>query len=550
MQVGEDLVLTTDDVTAIALPPGTLADDYLDDEARKKVDATTAAALGAWQERWGERLVIDGVSLPWLLQVELLAAAFLPGVATVSALRRAFASIAPAEIELVAPDPRSEAIARAAAGDIPLLIAAGNADNREPDRKSSLDLRTLRRTMLGAATRRGVRSRLRGDSVVVYGYWHLAPLIDRMLQEGLRPAVVLDALPPGPRRAVAAALRGGFVGGATPAEIARTRETVAEAIAAAPAERFGDVDEPLAQALHRLALDAISVRAPRELARLSTFRRTFARVPPRCLVLPNDVAADMRAAITAARENGVPTVVVQHGVYLDPRQSTTTDIDERLDDLETADEVAVWSPVTAAAIHNRARPIHVIGYPLQHRRVVRARGAVAKRVMILVQPPERITSIGSARMSGWHASTAIAAVLAFDGSAVITLRPHPSQGTEAMQAVADAFPAASVTVDVQTPIEELAARHDLCVAGRSTAAFQAARAGARVAVLNLSGSAWKWPLGGDTEVLVAHTEAALRDHLTMLAESGQDWPGRDALLETLGVPYGDGTESLLALFRP
>jgi hypothetical protein len=36
----------------------------------------------------------------------------------------------------------------------------------------------------------------------------------------------------------------------------------------------------------------------------------------------------------------------------------------------------------------------------------------------------------------------------------------------------------------------------------------------------------------------------------MLAESGQDWPGRDALLETLGVPYGDGTESLLALFRP
>lgn len=543
-----DIFLSADDDAALRLPHGTLADDYLDDRDRHEVDATALAAFAAWQEHWGERLELDGTALPWLLQVELLAAAFVPGVAAVTALRRAFAKLAPTEIEVVAADGEAETVVRAAAGERPVSIVPAQAITEVPAPRVR-GLRALRRAAISAATMRGVPSRLRRGSVVVYGYWHLAPLIDRMLVERLRPAVVLDALPPGPHRALAAALRGGLVGRPTPEVITRARAAVDELLRSAPVEPFGDVDPALAEALHRLALATIETRAPEQLARLALVRRAFARGRPRRIVLPNDVGGDMRVALTAAREHGIPSLVVQHGVYLAPGDPPHRGIDDRIDDLETADEVAVWSPVTGDAIHDRSRPIHVIGYPLLHQPVERAPHDGPVRALVLVQSPERVTAAADARIAGRHATAAVAAILAHDPSAQITLRPHPSRGVAAMHRVAASFPGAALGVDTDTPIDELAARHDVCVASKSTATFQAARAGARVVVLNLTATEWKWPLGGETDVLVAHSVAELREHLGTLSLAGDTWPGRDALLETLGVPYGDGTERLLELLR-
>lgn len=546
---GVDLFLSADDEAALLLPRGTLADDYLDDRARQEVDGIAATTLAAWQAHWNERLELDGVCLPWLLQVELLAAAFLPGVAAVTALRRAFSELEPSAIDVVGADDATETLVRAAAGACPVTTVRPPAIVEAAPVLRARGLMAIRRAAASTAVRRGVPSCLRRGSVVVYGYWHLAPLVDRMLTEHLRPAVVLHALPPGPRRAIAAALRGGFVGSPSPNATKRACTAVVELLRSAPSEFFGDVDPALGAALHHLATGVIEMQAPAAIAHLAVLRRAFARGRPRRIVLPNDVGGEMRAALIAAREHGIPSLVVQHGVYLAPGDPPQPGIDDRIDDLESADEVAVWSPVTGAAIHDRTRPIHVIGYPLQHQPVERAPHAGPVRVLVLVQPPERVTVAADARISGRHASTAVAAVLAYDQTAQITLRPHPSRGVAAMHRVAASFPGAAVAVDTDTPIDELAARHDVCVASKSTATFQAARAGARVVVLNLTSTEWKWPLGGNTDVLVARSEDDLRSRLAILAAASDAWPGRDDLLETLGVPYGDGTERLLELLR-
>lgn len=544
--VGRDLVLTATDAEALDLPSGALSDDYLSPAARREVDRIAKTALAEWQRHWHRRLEVDGIDLTWLLETELLADVFVRTVADVTAVRSALTALDPASVET--PDGQPWLAAIVGAADPTRPVTTGRRETAFAGSKQALP---LRRKVLDAMTAAGLPSLLRSRSVVLFGYWHLSPLFDRMLAERKdRPAVVLEALPHGPRRALSAAFRGGCVGRPGPLARRRLLGAVDRALANAAYEPFGGLHPFLERLLHARAVDLVRQRAGLDLARASTWRRAFRSRRPAWLVVPNDVMPDTRLAVTIARAAGVRSLVVQHGVYL-PAPPDAEEVDDRIGDLETAGEVAVWSGVTGAAIDDGARTIHVIGYPLLSRVPVRPGAPVVKRlrVLVLVQTPERVTVTTDARMSGTHARVAARAVLARYPDAFVTLRPHPSRGSEAMERIAKDLQTGAVSVDVSTEIHDLVQRHDVCIGAKSTASFQAALGGAKVVILNLTGTEWKWPLGGDTPVLVARSEDELEEHLVRVVSAGNEWPGRAELIDTLGAPYGDGTERLLEILR-
>jgi len=110
----------------------------------------------------------------------------------------------------------------------------------------------------------------------------------------------------------------------------------------------------------------------------------------------------------------------------------------------------------------------------------------------------------------------------------------------------DLFPGLDTSIDTTTPIEQLLGAADLCVGSLSTATLQAGTLATPVAVLNVTGFDWVWPLGGDTPVPVARDAEELEPVLLAWREQGS-LPGRDALVGALGADRDGAVERLAEL---
>ena len=98
----------------------------------------------------------------------------------------------------------------------------------------------------------------------------------------------------------------------------------------------------------------IAYRAAESLAVASTLRRAFARRKVKLAVLPFDSPPNARLVVHAAREAGIPTLVVQHGF-----PNGSHDPDRTL-----ADAVAVWAESDVAPLQlRRSGGIVVTGNP-------------------------------------------------------------------------------------------------------------------------------------------------------------------------------------------
>jgi hypothetical protein len=375
-----------------------------------------------------------------------------------------------------------------------------------------------------------------------------------MVRDGPKPVLDVRALPPGPRRTLRAALRGGIVGSPGPHLRRHARELLeprlVELDRADPALPL--LTRSLARCVGEVLASFARARAARDLASAFMWRRVLHRRALQSVVVPNDVVPELRLIVSLAQERGIPTLAVQHGVYLPPTPGIPEDpIDDRLEDLEVADKIAVWSELTASALPDRADSVHVVGYPVPYSvappRIVEEPGR--PRVVVLVQGPERTTALGSERMIGEHSEAAVRVTLDRFPRAKVTLRPHPSHDIRAVEAVLSRFPGADVSVDAATPIMEVLSGHHICIGSKSTASYQAALAGCAVVILNLTGSEWKWPLGGETPVPVARSKDELAAALTHAASSPNGLPGREELLTALGAGKGNGSARLSEAVR-
>ena len=545
---GRDLVLTADPPHVLDLPHGTLADDYLDAGARTEIDETSVAVRDAWQTSLREELTVEGVSLPWVWSLELLAGAVLPAIHLAEASRAALDASQPARVVLAGLEPTDRAVIEAVAREHGIKTSVDVAPSVARRGETQVP---ARRRLVRAVTGVGLPSFGHHRGTLVFGYWHLAPLIEQMVAEGISPVLSSRALPPNPRRTLRAAARGGIAGSPGPIARREGRRLAAAALYRLATPKLPGLSvEVAAHVNDRLTAFAHARTAP-DITDALFWRRLFDRGTIAAVVVPNDVVSELRLVVALAQAARIPTLVVQHGVYLPPTPDVPQrPIDDRVGDLETADEVAVWSRLTAAALPETDREVHIVGYPLPHAVLppTTPRDAVRPRVLVLVQGPERITSTVHQRMIGQHSAVATRATLRLFPDAKVTLRPHPSHDVRAVDAARRRFSGSAVSIDATSDIEALLQTHDVCIGSNSTAVYQAAAAGCTVVILNLTEFDWKWPLAGDTPVPVARSEdelvAALRT-----AVAAPSAAAREVLVQALGARGDDGSARLLDVVR-
>jgi hypothetical protein len=546
--VGRDLVLQADPRHVVDLPRKVLADDHLDPAARRHVDRVSRDIRDAWQSAASGLLTISDVCFPWVWRLELLAGVVRPSMHLAESVRHALRDVAPTRLSLVGLREPEAALVTAVAEELGIAVSSQPSPPVSvPDPAAA----PFRRRALAAARRFGIPAFLRSGDALVLGYWHLAPLIDRMLLDGWRPTVSIQALPPGPRRSLRAAARGGFAG--SPGPLTRRQ---ARRLAAVPLLELGSftpslpgVGPSLERCLDETLARFAAERLAADLANALMWQRLFRRRRFGVVVVPNDHMPDPRLVVGLAQQFGIPTLGFQHGVYVPTTPEVPEDpIDDRVEDLEVVDHVAAWSKLSACALGRPEDTVSVVGYPLPRLpETGRARvDGDAPRFVVLVPEPERITTLVPSRAAGDYSVAAVRAILRRFPKAEVTLRPHPASGMESIHAARMSFPDADIAIDKSSDIVELLRKHDVCIGSKSTATYQAALEGCSVVVLNLTGSEWKWPLGGDTPVPVARSEEELETALVRVVADG-DAPGRDALLLALGDPDGDTSGRLLGL---
>lgn len=539
LRAGRDILLSVDPAHGLDLPEGVLIDDYLDLELRAEIDDAAAEALERWRRVHDGPLTVDGICLPWLWETELYASVFLPALREAVGLRRALAAHDWPAVELRTDDESLEAVVEASGGFVaearrvePLLVA------KRPRRRRNV-MKGLRRAVKSAARRSGVPSVVRPGAVIVAGYWHLAPVVDRMLESRrLRPALALQAPLPGPRRSLRIAARGGWVGLPGPLQRRWAKSLAAclrDAIVPVPLDGLEcSVGEVVSRTSRRFVAD----HAPHDLAYARLLGRCFRRIEIGGVVVPYDTRSEERLMVTIAQSFGIPTIVVQHGAYLEGT---------RFLDLQVADTVALWSDAALPAVAERADRSSVVGYP----------GAAPPRhephaespytITVLGDCAHRVSSLRDARIVQRHYAAAIEASLEAVPEALIVLRPHPSSAPGAAEAMCEGYPRAKIVVDTTTNILELLAGSHVCIGTYSTATLQAALVDTPAVVLNLGGTDFPWPLGGGTTVQVAHSRDELATILHELAAGDGGQRGRDDLLAALGVMPGDALERLQEL---
>lgn len=541
LAAGEDVVLHLDAAHGIDVAEGVLVTDHLELEERAAIDDLALDSLARWRSDNDHRLTAAGICLPWIWERDLIAFVFLPTITRALALARAVDRYQPASLEAMAQDGVTELIVEAVAASRGIPAMRTGDRRPAPLLNPTLEV-SLRHRLIGSLVELGLPSRPRRGSVLFLSYWPLVPLLNRLLWSRPRPAIWVQQRPAGPLRALTAAARGGWVGAPGPHSRRRAGDLAAKLLAGAREATPLDVEGlALGPGLHVQVQAMARRRAAGDLASASLFRQAFRMGRIAKVVVPYDIEPRMRLITSLAQEAGVPTMLVAHGAY--PLRHT-------LVDMQVSDEVALWSSSFGPSEWSYDRPLHVVGYPVPTRlgRTRRRPAGTRPRVLVLGRAKETQTARFDDRyvMRNYHAAVeGVAAVLA---GAKIVVRPAPAEGAAASARLMAAFPDIDIELDTEDDVMSSFKRADLCLGSASTATFQAALVGTPVIALNLSGYEWCWPLGGRTAVPIARSAAEVSEHVGRWAREG-GLPGREHLLDALGVDGRDGVSELLKLLR-
>jgi hypothetical protein len=479
----------------LSLAHGVALDDHLDAAARALVDAAARDCYRRWRARCASELTVDGVDLAAIWEVELLAQCFLPAARLQRGLGAAMAALAARRLLVRDFGCDAGALVRAVAEaeSVEVELGGSGAAVAEPiPRKPSSALADA----VGAV---GVPPRVRGD-VVCVPHWSNAPLLARLAgpRSCMRPVAERFLLPTlGPRRALAAARLGGWLG--VPGSRARlaSRRTIAAALASA---RSRVADGSVEDALAGHALAVLERMAPDTLATVWQARRALADRRLRLALLPCDSPEQARMLLTATRESGIPSLVLQHGF-----SARLGDPDMRL-----ADGVALWSERDRSLVADRdPDDVAVTGNPgachlarssgrVGSSAAIGARTSGAGRAVVLVEYPSRLSARIDRRIGARHVAAALRALSLARPGATAIVRPHPAERETASYVWEAAHDLElRVEVDARTPIESLLAGADVCVGALSTATLQACALGAQTVFLDLGGIERPWPFTPD-----------------------------------------------------
>ncbi len=543
---GEDLVLRLEEAHALDVPFGAAADDHLDAAARERLDETALAALGSWREAFDGPLTVEGICLPFVCELPLmriLLAALRAGAGLAAAVDR----YGPQGLELVGGSELERGLVAAVAAKSGVPSSSVPAPHAESStvvgRPSTHAARSPRQRLARAALRMGAPTLLRRGGVLALSYWPLIPLLDRLLDDpDLSVAIPLELRPSGPRRILRAMGDGGWMGHAGPVARRRAGRRLAPAIRrgrALPAPSMVGPGAGFEKAVHSALLDHVAQAGAEHLATASVVRRAYRRRPPRLILATFDTEPFARLVVSLAREAGIRSFLLSHSAYLMP---------QTLKDMELGDEAAIYSEAVGFPGMRRDRPVHVVGYPLQcgPSSTPTLSPRERARIVVLGQNGHPYTSRFDERIAQRHFIAALGALEAATPEAQVVLRPHPSQDPGPIRAMLERLPKREVAIDAATPLDELVRSADLCVGSLSAGTLQAACAGTPVAVLNVSGFEWRWPLGGDTAVPVAHGEEQLAETLREWSRDGS-LPGGEALVSALGADRPGAVERLFEL---
>lgn len=542
---GRDLVLHLHPLHGADAPAGTYVLDHLGPADRHAADRAALRAQAGWRARVDEPLTVEGLCWPFVWELPLYER-LNPAVARALALRRALQELAAAGIRLADRDRGTARLAHAVGAQLGIPVdhdAGGRAAGELAPPPPPLPRgRRLRQAALGAVTVLGAPTVMRTGAVAVNPYWPLMPMLDRMLQEPVRrPALFLGRRPTGVARSLRAAVRGGWIGLPTAADRRRARRLAAGMIAAARAAGALEVDGLELGPWLRPRLSAVvERRAARDLAEAAMLRRAFGSGRPRWIVGAYDMEPRSRMVVLLAQEAGIPTLMLCHGAYVLPQPIV---------DLEVCDEVALWTRAVAPPMRDGDRPVHIVGYPIPHRRPPETRrleSSALPTIAVLGQVPVRETCVLDERVTMRCYVTALGAVARRWPGATVLLRPHPSQDRAAYPVLVRRFPMLDIRQDTTSDIAAFLEGVDLCIGSASTATLQGALVGTPVVVLNLSGDEWSFPIGGDTSVPVARSPADLDAVLETWAREGT-LGGREDLLSALGADGSDAVARLLSI---
>jgi hypothetical protein len=529
---GRDIVLHMPRQQAQDLASGVLLDDWLDAETRDCIDREAIERLAAWQSRRRRELAFGTLSVSQIWELELLADVFLPETRIVSGIAAAFRDRRPRRLEIESLDAARIACIRAVLGPLGVDVAQQGPSAAAPRYPSVLAapwrIPLWRRSAAFLFRAVGLPQRVRGE-VYFLPYWHLLPVYERLVDsDALQPLLVFQKTTL--RSLARSAARGGWAGRPNAIRRRRSRHRLFAAVAAA--RRTDGASDSLARLLDIRALAMLEQSAAETLAEFECLRDAFRSKALRLAVLPFDSPPPARMVVQAARDAGVPTLVVQHGFANDPSANDP--------DLTLADAVAVWSDVDRLALSGRtsqlievtgnpgvANPAALLGNP--------QRAHVPHHTVVLVEYSSRITTRLDNRVSIRHVNTALCALVAARPRAPVTVRPHPAEHEpDIFVRAAVRYPELNIRVDTTTPIGDLIASADLFVGAVSTASLQAAAEGVPVVFLNATGGRQPWPFDGSTDVPVASNSEELAALILEVLASGEV-PGRAEMIDALGV---------------
>lgn len=319
----------------------------------------------------------------------------------------------------------------------------------------------------------------------------------------------------------------------------RSRRALAEATS-----RVSNADgDSLTRLLDERALTMLNMRAGDTLAVVSRLRSACSSRRVKAVVLPFDSPPDARMIVHAARESGVPILVIQHGLANEPNEPDKT----------LADAVAVWSETDLRELRKRTSAlIEVTGNPglatapagNQQLRPT----ADQRHALVLVEYASRLSTRTDSRVSMRHVTTALRALAAARPGSAVIVRPHPAEHEpQIFETLATDYESLDVSVDTSSPIAALIGAADLCVGAVSTATLEAAVADVPVILLNVTGHVARWPFDGSTAVPVARTAEELADLIRCVLASGSV-PGKAEMTQALGV-RPDAVERVVDLIR-
>jgi hypothetical protein len=524
LRVGADLVLDVAPAHGLALEHGVAIEDYFDQAARADIDREALAAAAAWREARGDDVLMDGIDLGYVAEVELLAGCFLPG----TLIRRALAAIETrGRVEAIGFD---AAALRALAGLIPPGCELSGCAAPPPPAPSRGGRRNA---LVAAAERTWIPAWPRGE-VVCVPYWHLVGVYTQLARDRGKPRPVSSGMGLAGLRwfDVAMALaRGGFGGSSG----ARARAAGAERVAAL-AERLARApagDDDVARALDGWALAVMARDAGAAPAQFAHFRDVVRK--SRLIVMPFDSPGEQRVLLAAGRTLEIPALVVQHGFKAglnDP-------------DMTLSDHVAVWSEHDRGDLQPRARGIVTItGNPGADDFPPRREPGRHNRIVVLVEYHGRLSARVGQRIALQQLAAAVDAIGATRPGSEVAIRPHPSdhRGDDYLAALRSRADV-RLALDASTPIEDLLASADVCVGALSTATLQAAALGVHTVFLDVSGATRPWPFDGAPGALPAAYGA---QELAQLIEQGP--AAADAAATALGLS-GRATERIVDMIE-